>query len=345
MHERRVVLERLDQVRLDGVLEQSGASTLGLDVGNGDRLAGTAVSHDHATQALLQVVEAGGEAEHGHDLGSDGDVEAVLTGNAVTGGAEAVDHVAQLAVVHVDAAAPNDVVQVDVKLVALLDVVVKHRGDEVVRSTDGMEVAGEVQVDVLHGNDLGVTAASGTALDAEHGAQRRLTQAQHRGLADLAQGVMQTHRRGGLALASRRRVDSRDKDELCLHGLILVGVDVDLRLVVTIGFARGPIDASLLSNLFDGQHLCFLRDLDVGLRHVLSLLMLYSRAFRPSPRKASLPIANEPERAHPPGSVLPYRFVSTFFSRSVSSTTPPGTPSSRPILTGMRPAQLSRRCV
>ena len=267
MHERRVVLERLDQVRLDGILEQRGAGTLGLDVGNGDRLAGAAVGDDDAAEAGLEVVKVGGQAEHCHDLGGDGDVEAVLAADAVTGGAEAVDHVAELTVVHVDAAAPNDVVEVDVELVALLDVVVEHSGEQVVGSTDGVEVAGEVQVDVLHGDDLGIAAARSATLDAKHGAQRRLTQAEHGALADLAQCIMQANRRGGLALASRRGVDGRHEDKLCLHGLILVGMDVDLGLVVTIGLARRPVDTSLLGYFLDRQHRCFLCDLDIGLRH------------------------------------------------------------------------------
>ena len=43
---------------------------------------------------------------------------------------------------------------VDVERVALLDGVVDHGGQQVVGGTDGVDVAGKVEVDVLHGHDL-----------------------------------------------------------------------------------------------------------------------------------------------------------------------------------------------
>ena len=61
---------------------------------------------------------------------------------------------AQLTVVHIDDALPSDAFNVDAKLVALLNMVVEHGGQQVVGSTDGMEVAGKVQVDILHGDHL-----------------------------------------------------------------------------------------------------------------------------------------------------------------------------------------------
>lgn len=42
-------------------------------------------------------------------------------------------------------------------------------GEQVVGSRDGVDVAGEVEVEGLHGDDLGVPAAGGAALDAECG--------------------------------------------------------------------------------------------------------------------------------------------------------------------------------
>ena len=83
---------------------------------------------------------------------------------------------AELTVVHVDDALPGDALNVDAELVALLNMIVEHGGQQVVGGADGMEVAGKVQVDVLHGDDLGPTAAGGTALYAKDGAERRLAQ-------------------------------------------------------------------------------------------------------------------------------------------------------------------------
>jgi len=73
-------------------------------------------------------------------------------------------------VVDIGHAPPQDAFGVDVQLVALVDVVVEHGGEQVIRRTDSVEVAGEVKVDVLHGHDLGVTAARRAAprVRAEH---------------------------------------------------------------------------------------------------------------------------------------------------------------------------------
>ena len=68
----------------------------------------------------------------------------------------------------------------DLRLVAVEAVRVDQRGEQVVRGRDRVHVAGEVEVDVLHRHHLRIAAAGGAALDAEHGAERRLPQRQHR---------------------------------------------------------------------------------------------------------------------------------------------------------------------
>ena len=120
-------------------------------------------------------------------------------------------------------------------LLPLVNMVIQHGGQQVVGSADGVEVAGEVEVDVLHGNDLGITAASGAALDAEHGAQGGLTQGDQNVLAQLLHAVGQTHGSGGLAFAGRSGVDSGDQDQLALTLLGLVeDIVIPLGLVVAV---------------------------------------------------------------------------------------------------------------
>ena len=75
----------------------------------------------------------------------------------------------QLAVVHINAALPGYVLDIDVQGVALLNVVVKHCRKKVVRRTDGVEITCKVEVDILHRYDLSVAAARSAALYAEYG--------------------------------------------------------------------------------------------------------------------------------------------------------------------------------
>ena len=105
------------------------------------------------------------------------------------------------AIVHVHDAAPGHAAAVDAERIAPVDVVVDQRREQVVRRGDGVEVAGEMEVDVLHRHDLGIAAAGRAALHAEGRAEARLAQAQHRLLADVVERVGEADRGGGLALA------------------------------------------------------------------------------------------------------------------------------------------------
>ena len=53
--------------------------------------------------------------------------------------------------------------------IPLLDVVIQHCGKQVICRTDCVKIARKVKVDILHRNDLCISAARGAALDAENG--------------------------------------------------------------------------------------------------------------------------------------------------------------------------------
>ena len=146
-----------------GVLEQGGHGTGGADLTGSDGLAVVGVGTDNAGQPCLQVLQVGGQAEDSHDLAGYGDVEAVLPGGAVDLAAQAVHDEAELPVVHIHAALPGDAAGIDVQRVALLDGVVDHGRQQVVGGADGVDIAGKVEVDVLHGHDLGIAAAGRAA--------------------------------------------------------------------------------------------------------------------------------------------------------------------------------------
>ena len=61
-----------------------------------------------------------------------------------------------------------------------MEAVVEERRRKVVGRADRVDVAGEVEVEVLHRDDLAVAAAGSAALDAEDGAERWLTDADRR---------------------------------------------------------------------------------------------------------------------------------------------------------------------
>ena len=127
-----------------------------------------------------------------------------------------------------------------------------------------MEVAGEVEVDVLHRDDLSVAAARRAALDAEHGAEGGLTQADHGLLADLVERVGQADGGGGLALTRGRGADGGDKDQLRLAGQLADLGKVELGLVLAVKLEVLLVDAGGSGDLSDGLHFVRLGDLNIG---------------------------------------------------------------------------------
>ena len=166
-----LALEGLDEVRLERVLEQDGHRTRSPQLVGGDRLAGERLADGDCAQAATQVGEVAGDGHDRHHLGGRRDVEARLARIAVRAAAEADDDVAERAVVHVEASPPGDRERVDADPVAVQKVRLEHRREKVVRGADRVDIAGEVEVQVLHRDDLRVAAAGRAALDPEHRAE------------------------------------------------------------------------------------------------------------------------------------------------------------------------------
>ncbi len=207
------------------------------------------------------------EAEDRHDLRGDDDVEAVLSREAVARAAEADRDVAQRAVVAVHDPAPGDAAHVEAAGVAVVDVVVDHRREQVVRQRDRREVAGEVEVDVLHRHDLGIAAARRAALHAEHRAERRLAQADDRLLADAVQRIAEADRHRRLAFARRSGGDGRHQDQLAVLLVLEVRAVIERDLGLVMAERREMLlrDAEpLLRERDDRLHLGVLCDLDIA---------------------------------------------------------------------------------
>ncbi len=123
-----------------------------------------------------------------------------------------------------------------------------------------------MQVDVLHGHHLRVTATGRATFDAEAGAEGGFADAAGGLLADAIEGIRQPDGRGCLALARGRGRDGRDQDQLALgfvlQALVEVQGNLGLGLAVVLD-VLGP-DAQFLGDALDGQHLGVAGDVDIG---------------------------------------------------------------------------------
>ncbi len=161
--------------------------------------------------------------------------------------AQPADDVAQRAVVDVEHALPGHAVRVEPQRVPVVDVVVDHGGQEVVGGRHRVQVARQMQVQVLERDDLAVAAAGRAALDPEGGAHGGLADGDGRLPPDAGQGLTEADRRGGLALAERRGGHG-GHDDVAGTGAVgqgLDGVEADLGDVRAVGLEQPGSDAHL----------------------------------------------------------------------------------------------------
>ena len=258
-------LKGLDKIGLNGVLQKGGHGALGLQLAAGDGLPFKAVSHHDAGKTLFQIADGAGKAEDGHDLAGNGDVKSVLPGHAVCTAAHAVHQEAELSVIHVETALPGDPAYVDPQGVALLNMIVQHGGKQIVGGTDGVDISGEVEIDVLHGHNLGIAAAAGPALDPKNRAQRGLAHGDDGLLAYAAQRVRKADGGGGLAFPGGSWGDGGHKDQSAPRaGTVLQQRQVDLGLVPAVLLQIVRAYMGLLGNGADGRHCAALRDCNIA---------------------------------------------------------------------------------
>ena len=215
----------------------------------------------------------------------------ILTYDTVGLSAEADHDVPELTIVHIDAALPVDGLQVDAKLVALLDVVVEECGEQVVCACDGVEVTGEMKVQILHRYDLRISAAGCAALDAEARSEGRLTQCDHGLLSEQVQCIGETDRRRGLSLTGRCRIDRGDQNELSVRPILdlIPEIVAQLRLVLSVLLEFIRLDTIRSRYVCDAIHRRFLCNLNVRL-HLLPLSLIAYSVYisRGRPLKSSI---------------------------------------------------------
>ena len=153
------------------------------------------IGHDDPAEPRAQILQVGRQREDGHDLGRRRDHELVLARDAVRLPAQPDDGTRSSR--SFTSSVRGHVIdwRVDVQRVAVVDRRVERRGEQVVRGGDRVEVAVEVEVDLLHRHDLRVAAAGAAALDAEHRPHRRLAEAQHDVRAERAEALRRARSR------------------------------------------------------------------------------------------------------------------------------------------------------
>src|SRR6266480_6309538 len=254
MHQRRLALHRLHDVREQRVFEQHRHRAGDAQILRGDEAAVLALRHDDSPDPLPEVSEIAGERQDRHDLRGRRDDEARLARHPVLIAAKAGNNVAERAVVDVERPRPRDEAGTHFEL-TMKDGRIDNGRQEVVRRLHGMDVAGEVEIDFLHGDDLRHAAAGATALDTEQRPGRGLPQTERHAGPDAPEPLGQADGARGLALPCSGRRDRGDDHQLSIRSAFeaLQGVEADLGLVRAVGDHLRVQQTELPTNLQYGS--------------------------------------------------------------------------------------------
>jgi hypothetical protein len=143
---------------------------------------------------------------------------------------------------------------------------VDRGGEEVIGSRDGVDIAGQVEVEILHGDHLAVATTRSAALNPKGRTLAGLTNTGKDALAQISsQSLAETDSGGGLALTQRRGSDGGYIDVLPIGGIFEAVEDLQfhLGLVRAIELKLLGEDAQLIGNIQDGLEGSFLGDLDI----------------------------------------------------------------------------------
>ena len=153
-------------------------------------------------------------------------------------------YAAKRTVIDVKAAIEHDFRRIDVKRITLKHTVVNHCAQQVVCRRNGVEIPRKMQVDVLHWQNLAVSATRRATLYAKHRSERRFAQGKAGFCADKIHSVGKSYADRRFSLAGSRRVDCRNKYQFCAA--------FRLRLSCNLGFVLAVQFQFILSDAYFG---------------------------------------------------------------------------------------------
>ena len=142
---------------------------------------------------------------------------------------------------------------------------IQGRRRQVVGGAEGMKVPGEVQVHLLHGHHLGMSAPGGAPLDPEYRPKTRLAYGGYAGLAYVIEAHGEAEGGDRLALAKGGGGDGAHQHQLtCPSGPGLEQLETEFALVVALGAELVGLDGEAFGQCLDGETGGLAGDLDIA---------------------------------------------------------------------------------
>ncbi len=165
MDKNGVAIQGLHEIWLHGVLEERVHGAMGAEIACGHGRARMLVGDHHIGKPPFQVLRRTGQTENRHHFRSGGEVKS--SGPETIGGIGDQLGVPQCTIRDIQGPPPHDAVGVDAEPISPVEMVVEQGRQQVVGGADRVNVAGQVQVDVIRRNDLREAAAGSRALAPE----------------------------------------------------------------------------------------------------------------------------------------------------------------------------------
>ena len=244
----------LNQIWLQSIEKESYDTATYTHILYGKWLVILGDAQEDVIYTATKIIDACCKTHDSHDFRSRSDIEASLCLDAVlisyTG-----DDAAETTVVYVHHAAPENLLQLESLCLVLETVVIQEGSNHVVGLCNGMEIASEMEINLIHRQNLGVTATCSTTLHAEARTQRWFAKSHYSLLANLLHTQGETHGYGGLAITSLGRTDSGNEDEMMVLKLVSVNfVRSNLSDVTAVVFHLVFVNSKFCCHFIDRAH-------------------------------------------------------------------------------------------
>ena len=140
--------------------------------------------------------------------------------------------VAKNSVVHVHAAFPDNISRINSQCIALLNVIIQHGSQQIIRRSDRVEISGEMQIQIFHWENLCIPASCCSAFDSK----TWFTQCDDCLFIHFCKCLTQTYCDRGLSFSCRGRIDGCHKNQFSILAVFYVLPEFigELRFVLSI---------------------------------------------------------------------------------------------------------------
>ena len=265
MDHHRSMFRGLNQIRLQGILEDHAKGSDAIEFSCKNRFPGTVVTDHNPSKPLPKIFHILGQGHDRHHLGSRNDIETGGMGESIKFGTQSCFTISQLTVADIKGSAPGHTIRVEVQRVIEMHRIVHHGREQIVSSRNGVQISGEVHVDVFHWQHLRVTPSCCTSLDAEGWPHAGFPESQGVFNTKFPECLGQSDGGACFPFSSRSRSHGRDQNQFAVWAILdpFPGLVLKFCFVFSVNFQILFIQVQLGSYILDRFHLCLLGDFNI----------------------------------------------------------------------------------